>query len=527
RVTVFSRGFVPPRVWRASLDGQGVLQSGVMWSVSGSVLRGINQPVAFDLNLRPDAAFQNAAEGGRPVYVSPSAIDPATGLASLAASRRLSDLGTVREVTGMGRSRTVQFSASANKILGRLGILGWTYGGVGYTWTDARETVGAVSAPGGSAATTAGNATRLEWAPAGYAPRHVVQVYGSAIRSSRLALGLVANLASGTSFTPLVAGDVNGDGLVNDRAFIFDPRSAADPVVAQGMDRLLAAAPSGVRRCLRAQAGRVADHNGCRTRWSHSLDLNARLQFGSRLEDSPHRRVTFWVVASNVTAGLDYLLHRADGLRGWGQAAGVDNRLLTVRGFDPAARTFQYDVNPRFGSPSDQALLQRTPFSLSLQMRVVLGTDRPLRAFNEARDAMSNRVQAFAPANVRLHLERQLANAPAAVLALNAPERLYLEPAQALRLQQAADSIAPRIESVVSALVGLVAVTPGVVPAPVDADAVRGLAAEAVALRAAGLETVRSILSAEQWAKLPESLRSPGPGFVPYPPEQLTASSSY
>jgi hypothetical protein len=93
-----------------------------------------------------------------------------------------------------------------------------------------------------------------------------------------IALGLVANLTSGTSFTPLVGGDVNGDGLANDRAFFFDPRSAADPVVAQGMDRVLAAAPSGVRRCLRAQAGRVADHNSCRTRWSHSLDLNARLQ---------------------------------------------------------------------------------------------------------------------------------------------------------------------------------------------------------------------------------------------------------
>ena len=28
---------------------------------------------------------------------------------------------------------------------------------------------------------------------------------------------------SGTPFTPMVAGDVNGDGFQNDRAFVFDP----------------------------------------------------------------------------------------------------------------------------------------------------------------------------------------------------------------------------------------------------------------------------------------------------------------
>ena len=30
-------------------------------------------------------------------------------------------------------------------------------------------------------------------------------------------------LLSGQKYTPMIAGDVNGDGSVNDRAFVFDP----------------------------------------------------------------------------------------------------------------------------------------------------------------------------------------------------------------------------------------------------------------------------------------------------------------
>jgi len=34
---------------------------------------------------------------------------------------------------------------------------------------------------------------------------------------------------SGTPFTPLVASDINGDGYANDRAFIANPATTADP----------------------------------------------------------------------------------------------------------------------------------------------------------------------------------------------------------------------------------------------------------------------------------------------------------
>ncbi len=45
---------------------------------------------------------------------------------------------------------------------------------------------------------------------------------------------------SGTPYTPIVAGDINGDGYANDRAFVFDPAKTADSALAAGMQSLLA-----------------------------------------------------------------------------------------------------------------------------------------------------------------------------------------------------------------------------------------------------------------------------------------------
>jgi hypothetical protein len=519
RATIFSRDFAPPTVWRASVGGQGVLKSGIVWNVSGAMLWGVRQPAAFDRNLRDSPAFRIAEEGGRPVFVSPEAVDPETGLVSLTASRRYPELGIVREATGDGRSQTVQLSASASQVFVSP-VLGWAMADLGYTWTAGREQVGSVPAPGGPSSATAGDPARLEWAPAGHAPRHILQAYAGTSPTTRLWIGLTAVFSSGRAFTPTVAGDVNGDGLHNDRAFIFDSRTDRGDEVGVGIDRLLKEAPAGARRCLRAQLGRVGGANSCRTGWSQSLDLNLRYQFGPTIEGSPRRRATLWVVASNVPAGLDYLVNGPDGLKGWGQPPFVDNRLLSVRGFDPGSRRFQYDVNPGFGRPRSLSDLSRSPFSVSVQVRLVLGTDRALRDFRRQLAAGRTNADAFAPANVRLHAERQLPNIPAEALAMNGQAGLLLTPAQALRLQAAADSLAPGIEAVLAEVVASVS-NEGNAPRLTAARASE-LQLQAGSLRAEGLSAVRAILTPEQWTRLPPALRAEQVRFSPYPPEEFS-----
>jgi hypothetical protein len=63
--------------------------------------------------------------------------------------------------------------------------------------------------------------------------------------------------------------DINGDGIVNDRAFVFDPGSTSDTSVARGMQSLLLDGPRAARDCLGSQLGRIATKNSCVGPWGN------------------------------------------------------------------------------------------------------------------------------------------------------------------------------------------------------------------------------------------------------------------
>jgi hypothetical protein len=502
RATLFGSDYAAPRVRRASLNGAGQLPGQIFWDASVAVLRGSSEPLAFDRNLLPRVAFTLAEEGGRAVYAPAAAIEPALGTPSPAASRRVDAFGTVREVTGDGRSRTTQLTARLGGILpGNRGT--WS---VAYAWTHSRLLVGPINAPGGAPASTGADPLRPEWADAPYAPRHVV--HGSwnlwpGPPGSRAKFQIRGQLASGLPFTPMVGGDVNGDGAANDRAFVWDPAAAPDSTVASGMRTLLDRAPGGVRGCLRRQSGTVAAANSCRGSWWASLDAVAELQF-AKLRGTTANRFTVWMVARNLPAGLDQLLHGPGDLRGWGQISFPDPTLLSVRGFDPERRAYRYEVNPRFGSLANPAA-PRAPFTLSVQARLVLGRDP---AYRNPLAASPNGGGALAPARVRAHLQQHVLNIPAEVLALNGPRGVQLLPAQAARLQEAADSLQPQITAVVDSLVSSLTEQPGSRTGAQRAQ-LDALTARARAVIHAGAATSRAVLSPVQAARLPRHLRDP------------------
>ncbi|MGH7621875.1 MAG: hypothetical protein ACREMU_06010, partial [Gemmatimonadaceae bacterium] len=176
---------------------------------------------------------------------------------------------------------------------------------------------------------------------------------------------------------PVVASDINGDGLANDRAFVFDPaatQSASDSALAGGLRSLLASAPANARRCLARQLGIAAARNSCEGPWTSTMSASITSSYLHVLDG---RYVVASLDFSNPLAGLDELLHGGDHLRGWGLSAVPDPTLYTVRGFDPASGRFEYLVNPRFGSTSPAASTLRAPFRVTLDLRVELG--RPYR----------------------------------------------------------------------------------------------------------------------------------------------------
>ncbi len=159
----------------------------------------------------------------------------------------------------------------------------------------------------------------------------------------------------------MIAGDINGDGLANDRAFI--PASGeGDSGIRDQLSALLSSAPQLVRNCLTEQRGQIAAANSCRGPWQTRLDIN--IDFVPPRGVGLGNRLHITTKLINVGAALE---------RGLGLGAGTtmgafpDQRLLYITGFDPATESFRYRVNQLFGQPIGTSMTNHfPPFQLQL-----------------------------------------------------------------------------------------------------------------------------------------------------------------
>ena len=135
--------------------------------------------------------------------------------------------------------------------------------------------------------------------------------------SDLLAITAAGKVTSGLPYTPIVGSDVNGDGLANDRAFVFSRGAGVDPALGEAMDKLIASTSGPARNCLIKQRGSVTGRNSCQGPWT--TNLNATLSPGRRLTQALHisNRVNAQMTLTNPLGGLDQLLH-GDNLHGWG-----------------------------------------------------------------------------------------------------------------------------------------------------------------------------------------------------------------
>lgn len=483
-VASFSDGYAAPRIRRASLDVNWGTRT-LYFTADASIAWGAHGAIAGDANLRREASFHLPDEGGRPVYVSGVAIDPASGSVAFQDSRRVPAYGIVREVTARGRTRTRQLVLDGTWQFGR------GYVAASYAYTRSDDQASGFSAPGAGLASTAGDPLRVEWGPRDYEQRHAATLRVSRYPSRMLQFTLVGYLLSGAPFSPMVEGDISGDGLANDRAFVFDPASAP------GMTELLDRVPGSIRSCLRGQMGSVAARNSCRTPWMASLDAQLNISPMGRRD----RRLAFTVTAQNLVGGLDHLVHDGNP-RGWGPGRfdHPDPVLLRVRGFDPAARRFRYEVNPGFGSPAGETGRARVPFTIRIQGRVALGADPAAQLLTRAVVAMD---ASSRPAELRKHFAQHLPNAPARVLRAADSLRLGLSDAQSSALRLASDSLAVRIEAATEALADALSQPRSAARRDRNADE---LLADARALLESGAAATHSILTPAQWSRLPREM---------------------
>lgn len=362
-VTLFAPDFRPQQRVSSDLSWSGtVLDGRFSLSVDGSYSLNLHQQRSVDLNFAPSTRFTLADEG-RPVYVAPTSIVPATGTVASRDARVSQAFSSVQELRSDLRSRTAQGSVRLSPIPRGPSRLGWS---AAYTYTHVREQVSGFSS-------TAGNPLGVEWATSGQGPHQV----NYSLRYSffdAVQVSWSGWLRSGGAFTPTVAGDVNGDGYAsNDRAFVFPASGGADPAVGEGMRQLLAGASPAVRACLERQTGSVAARNSCRGPWSSGASLNATFD---RARFRMPQRGSISLSLSNPLGAADLLVNGSDNLKGWGQTASADPSLLYVRGFDPQTRRYRYEVNQRFGSTQPRFLTYRAPVMLTASMRFDLGPTR-------------------------------------------------------------------------------------------------------------------------------------------------------
>ncbi len=362
-VTFFNPDYRERQSVRGNLQWNGpVLGNKFNVTVDGTYGVNFNQTSFVDLNFSPVQRFTLADEGNRPVYVNPSSIVPTSGAIAVRDARINQNYNRVSELMSdlKSTSKQLRLTVFPTNFSSNL-----TYS-LSYVLGDNREQSRGFNS-------TVSDPRTIEWTRSQFDSRHQITYSIGYNFFDAVRVNWNGRFASGSTFTPSLSADVNGDGYANDRAFVFDPNKAYDPLVAAGIRDLLANGSGPAKECLQSQLGQLAQRNSCQGPWTSNANLG--ISFNPMKVRMP-QRATLSFSVSNPLGAADLLMHGEDKLHGWGQFAFSDPTLMYVRGFDPATNRYTYEVNPRFGSTNPQFNAFRAPVTLTMQMRVDIGPSR-------------------------------------------------------------------------------------------------------------------------------------------------------
>ncbi|MFL5487543.1 MAG: carboxypeptidase regulatory-like domain-containing protein [Gemmatimonadaceae bacterium] len=372
-VTFFAKDYAAPRSLRSNLNWSGpVLNNLFTANIEATYSRNMNQSGVVDLNFNPVVQFTLPDEAQRPVFVQTTSIVPTTGAVASRDARVSQLFSRVTELRSdlQSDSRQLRFGVSPATFNSNYS---W---GLSYVYSNLRERIRGFN-------NTAGNPLDVEWARSAFDSRHQIQYNLGYNFFDAVRVNWFGSFRSGTPYTPLVAGDINGDGYTNDRAFVYDPGGTTDPTLATAMQSLLNGAGDNVRDCLLKQLGKLATRNSCQGPWISQATMSISF---NPLKFRMPQRATLSLQIGNPLGAADLLLHGNDKLRGWGQFSFPDATLLQVRGFDPQTRRYQYDVNQRFGSTLPALTAVRAPVTVTAMMRFDLGPTRERQALTQQLD---------------------------------------------------------------------------------------------------------------------------------------------
>ena len=447
-VRAIANSYTPPESWRANLSwAQQML--GTTVTFDGEYSLNLHQASQVNLNFSDRQAFALSSEDGRPVFISAANIVSATGTVSPFESRLVPDYAQVLKTTS-------DLKSDARQIIITAGPVG--QGSSPFIVTASYALTDAHTQTRGFDGTTFGDPNTVAWSRSGLTPVNQF-VLQAGFNSDLATITFFAKVSSGLPFTPIVGSDINGDGLANDRAFIFDPSSpTTDTAVSHGLRNLLATGPGYARSCLDRQIGHPAGSASCEGPWTAST--NARIAASSSLMQRLHLpRATAALSIANPLAGTDLLLHGSHP-HGWGEPGFPDPVLYTVSGFNPVTQQYQYHVNQQFGNTRATSAALINPFQISLDISIDLGrppSEQQLDRWLEP-GRRGNRGARLDSSALLNRYQRSVQNPYPEILAL--ADSLLLSRDQFDSLTVASQRMNARIDSVWSSLAGEFAALP-------------------------------------------------------------------
>ncbi|MDB4908136.1 MAG: putative oar protein [Gemmatimonadetes bacterium] len=352
---VFARDFSQTRAWKSNLAYDRLVMKNWRMTVEGVYTKTSNDYTVRDANLKTTSQF--TIEGGIPVYVPASTIT-AAGLTNINNSRVDANFNNVFVQESKGQ---------ANSMQGILQLRGTTrWGGLlaSYTYDRTRDHGSVSCCIAGSdifGATRAnGNPNDLsnQEGPATYNRPHSLIISPTLNLPYGVALSGIFRRYSGLPWTPRYRGDVNGDGVTNDRLYIPTSAELQSYTFLNGAtERDAFEAKIASTPCLNDHRGAVIGRGDCRNPWQSILDM----RLGKTISTIRGQHAEISVDFFNLLNGLS----KNQGKRFEVQSA--NEQALQPRGFSQATQKFTYSYNTNFG------LTEPSAFGLSQQFQVQLG----------------------------------------------------------------------------------------------------------------------------------------------------------
>ena len=269
-IVFYDPNFKFPQALKLALGADHQIGWGVLGTVDFLFTKSINQYYLVDVNL-PAVQTSEVGEGGRPLYVQPTAFSQTTGTVTLV--RPTLKVGQAIENVNKSADRATQLTVQLQKSFSN-GVefnAAYTYSHVLDLFSYTSDITGSNFNFGALDGTIANRNLTTSV----YDRPHKISLSGTINAPFETRFSLIYTGISGSPFTYTIANDANGDGVGGNDEF-YVPRDGGDiELKAPVTDSARLQNYINGDQCLRQNRGRILPRNSCRNPWQNQL--NARL----------------------------------------------------------------------------------------------------------------------------------------------------------------------------------------------------------------------------------------------------------